>query len=311
MLRARGVNRIAAWAVPVTLALTLAAKPAVAQRFEGIISFKVSNPAAGRQGTPGRGGVAAGADGSRPGAVAGRAGAGRGTADAPVGAGRGNAGRGNAGRGAEVRTGTGRGDSPVSDAQVEAMRTAFSGNLQNIEYMTRRGRVRIGIASAPGGVSPAAMIYAPEDGVMFTLLPMASLYSETALDDIRALASEQASSVDASVAARPPVITHTKQFELIANHRCEHVLIEIARQKTDVCMGKGLGVFVMPAMMGNAAGLSRAMADANGFPLKVVQANGVVTMEVTRIERKALPESLFNVPDSYTRMPDILRRPPE
>lgn len=191
------------------------------------------------------------------------------------------------------------------------MRNAFSGNLQNIEYMTRRGRVRIGIAAAAGGVSPAAMIYAPEDNVMFTLLPAVSMYSETAIGDIAAFANQQASAIDsARTPQRAPIVRHTKKFELIAGHRCEHVTIEVARQKTDVCMGKGLGVFVMPPMMGRTETLSSVMADANGFPLKVTQPNGTVTMEVMKIERKALPEALFHVPDTYTKMPDILRRPP-
>jgi hypothetical protein len=42
----------------------------------------------------------------------------------------------------------------------------------------------------------------------------------------------------------------------------------------------------------------------------VKQPNGTVSMEVTKIERKALAEALFHVPDTFTRMPDITRRPP-
>jgi len=268
------VSGLAVRAVVLALAPTFAVHTAGAQRFEGIITMKVS----GALGGNGAGGRGVGRGGGRP---------------------------------AEVRPPAGRGDSPFTDEQAAAMRSALSSGLQNIEYMTRRGRIRIGIGAAAGAQSPAAMIYVPDEGVMFTLLPALSMYSETVLADFAALAGEQATTaVPSTPAPRPPIVTHTRKFELVAGHKCEHVTIEYARQKTDVCMGKGLGVFVMPTIMGSGGAWSRVLSDENGFPLKVTQGNGTVTMEVTKIERKALPEALFNVPDTYTRMPDMLRRPP-
>ncbi|MBC8089434.1 MAG: DUF4412 domain-containing protein [Phycisphaerae bacterium] len=280
-------------ACALALLATLASNAAHAQRFEGIITIKVNAPVTGERGG---------------GRAAGRGGEGRG-ANARVTEGRGAPGRGGEARIAEGRGNASRGNPELTDEQAAAMRSAFSG-LQNIEYMTRRGRVRIGIGAAPGGQSPAAMIYVPDDGVMFTLLPAMSMYSETALADLAMATDGGMSAAPSAQAPRPPVVTHTKKFELVAGHKCEHVIIEFAKQKTDVCMGKGLGVFVMPAMMGSNGAWNRVMSEANGFPLKVIQANGSVSMEVTKIERKALPEALFNVPDTYTRMPDMLRRPP-
>lgn len=287
---------------------TIPVHVANAQRFEGIITFKVSGGMMGadRSGAraAGRAGEGRGADGrGQPG----RAGV---PATPPGAAARAGEARGAGGRGAEVRPPAGRGDAGFTQEQADAMRSAFSTGLQNVEYMTRRGRVRIALGAAPGGPVAAAMIYVPDDGLMFTLLPAISMYSETSIADLTQLQTEQATTtVPTAPVPRPPVVTHTKKFELVAGHKCEHVLIEYARQKTDVCMGKGLGVFIMPAVMGRAEGWTKVLAEANGFPLKVIQPNGTVTLEVTKIERKALPESLFNVPDTYTRMPDMLRRP--
>ena len=149
---------------------------------------------------------------------------------------------------------------------------------------------------------------------MYTLLPPLSMYSETAMADLQAIlpsrSSDTASAGATRALPRAPIVTHTKQFELIAGHKCEHIIVTLGVQKTDICMGKGLGVFIMPAGLGRAEGWDRVMAEANGFPLKVTRANGSVTMEVTKIERKALPESLFSVPDTYSKMPDFMRRPP-
>ena len=219
----------------------------------------------------------------------------------------GNIGAALGGRGGGRGGDAGRGDDP----QAETMRAALSGGLNQIEYMTRRGKIRIGVAGAAGAPSPAAIIYAPEEGLMYTLLPPISMYSETAMADLQAIIPARADSAGATrVPQRAPTVTHTKQFELIAGHKCEHVIVTLGTQRTDICMGKGLGVFVMPAGLGRAEGWDRVMAEANGFPLKVLQANGTVTMEVIKIERKALPESLFSVPDTYSKMPDFLRRPP-
>lgn len=208
------------------------------------------------------------------------------------------------GRGADGGRGT--------DPQVEAMRAALSGGLQQIEYMTRRGKIRIAVVGATGAPSPAAMIYMPDEGIMYTLIPPLSMYSETSIADMQGVMAtvRPGDTSAARVPPRAPTVIHTKQFELIAGHKCEHVTVTLGKQKTDICMGKGLGVFVMPAGFGRAEGWDQVMTESNGFPLKVMQANGTVTMEVTKIERKALPESLFSVPDSYSKMPDFTRRPP-
>lgn len=268
---------------------------AAAQRFEGIITIKFNASAArpasrgaGARENSGRGDVA-------PGNV-GRGSAGRGE-------GRGNAARGNPARGQGDT-----GGAASANAAADALRSAFSAGVQQVEYMTRRGKVRIALGGS-GGPAPVAMIYSPDEGVVYTLLPGVSMYAEMPLSDV-SMSSAMGSDSGTRAAAKPPTITHTKEFELIAGHRCEHVLFTSGKQKTDICMAKGLGVFVMPAMAGAAAGWEKMLVAENGFPLKVMQPDGSVLLEVVRIERKALGEALFSVPDSYSRMPDPMRRPP-
>lgn len=281
-------------------AMTFGAGSVHAQRFEGIITMKLSGGIGVvdmNRGAPGRSGE-------------GRAGQGR-AGEARAADGRGAAGRGAArGAGAEARGGGRAGDAGPVDPRAEALRSAMSGPLQQIEYMTRRGKVRIGIGGGAGATAPAAMIYAPEDGIVYTIFPAMSMYAEMSISDMSAaVRTDTSAAATGRAAPRPPVITHTKQFELIAGHRCEHVLVVTGQQKTDVCMGKGLGVFIMPAA-GRTEAWNQVMTEANGFPLKVLNNEGKVIMEVTKIERKALGEALFNVPDNYTKMPDIGRRPP-
>lgn len=213
-----------------------------------------------------------------------------------------------ASRGAGERGNSGRGDGARGNA-ANALRNAFATGMQQIEYMTRRGKVRIALGGN-GGPAPAAMIYAPDEGVVYTLLPGVSMYAEMPLADLAMASASASSDSGARATSKAPTVTHTKQFELIAGHRCEHALFISGKQKTDICMAKGLGVFVMPAVAGAAAGWDKVLVAENGFPLKVVQPDGSVLMEVVRIERQALGEALFSVPDSYSRMPDPTRRPP-
>jgi hypothetical protein len=117
-----------------------------------------------------------------------------------------------------------------------------------------------------------------------------------------------------------PKVTSTGESETIAGFTCKHWLIG-DNQDLDVCMSKGLGYYG-----GGSGGIldklkdpalrekAKAQLDANpefakfveggAFPLKMaVIENGQprVIMEVTRIERKSLDDSLFTVPADYQK----------
>lgn len=123
-------------------------------------------------------------------------------------------------------------------------------------------------------------------------------------------------------------ITATGQKETIAGHECEHYIYKTDDSEVDVCAAKGMGWYFgssgmsggMGGMMGrgrgnerpsNMPGMSNAQLEkwraiyADGFfPLKVVSSgpSGGMTMVVTSIEKKSLPESLFAPPSDYTEM---------
>ena len=78
----------------------------------------------------------------------------------------------------------------------------------------------------------------------------------------------------------------------------------------DVSTTSGIG---MGAMMGGRGGAAqpawqRSLAADGGFPLKVTNHDGVVQLEVTKIEQKKLADALFTVPANYSKM-DMPRRP--
>ncbi|MDQ6612770.1 MAG: DUF4412 domain-containing protein [Gemmatimonadota bacterium] len=279
-----------------SLALSVATVgTAHAQRFEGIITMHINS---GR----GRGGARGGAPDANGAEV-------RGDGRGARGDGRGTrgAGRGAAGRGADGRGGDARGGPPG----MGGTRPQFAVPT-DIEYMTRRGKVRISLGGV-GAASPGAVIYVPDEGLVYTIFPAASMYMQSTIAELTPPAANAGDSVRATrrdMIARTPVVTHTKQFELIAGHRCEHITVQAGTDKTDICMAKGLGAFIMPGILGQNQAWQTATDAANGFPMKVQQADGTVMIEVTKVERKALSESLFSVPESYSKMPDPTRRPP-
>jgi Domain of unknown function (DUF4412) len=134
------------------------------------------------------------------------------------------------------------------------------------------------------------------------------------------MAEEMAQDAGADSSIVFPKVVSTSETETISGFTCKHWLIG-DNQDLDVCMAKGLGYYG-----GGSGGIldklrdpalrekAKAQLDANpefakfveggAFPLKMaVIENGRprVIMEVTRIERKSLDDSLFAVPADYRK----------
>lgn len=134
------------------------------------------------------------------------------------------------------------------------------------------------------------------------------------------MAEEMAQDAGADSSIVFPKVVSTGETETISGFTCTHWLIG-DNQDLDVCMAKGLGYY-----SGGSGGIldklrdpalrekAKAQLDANpefakfveggAFPLKMaVIENGRprVIMEVTRIERKSLDDSLFTVPADYRK----------
>jgi hypothetical protein len=127
---------------------------------------------------------------------------------------------------------------------------------------------------------------------------------------------------DDAKAQNLPIITRTGKTETIAGYTCEYYQLE----KMNLCVAKGLsyipsgndfrgGVLTYYNLQGDQRRMEadpefKKLVESGGFPLKITfDENGQVKtyMEVTRIERKSLNDSLFQVPADYKRveMPGI------
>jgi uncharacterized protein DUF4412 len=113
-----------------------------------------------------------------------------------------------------------------------------------------------------------------------------------------------------------PKVTSTGKTETIAGITCEHWLFD---DKTDICMAKGLGYFGGGGSGGildklkNFAVRDKFKAanpefakfvEGGAFPLKMTSVEfgqSKAVMEVTRVERKSLDDSLFTVPADYKK----------
>jgi hypothetical protein len=134
------------------------------------------------------------------------------------------------------------------------------------------------------------------------------------------MAEEMAKEIGEDSSMVFPKVTSTGETETVAGFACKHWLIG-DNQDLDVCMAKGLGYYG-----GGSGGIldklkdpalrekAKAQLDANpefakfveggAFPLKMaIIENGRprTLMEVTRIERKSLDDSLFTVPADYRK----------
>jgi hypothetical protein len=106
-------------------------------------------------------------------------------------------------------------------------------------------------------------------------------------------------------------IVRTGKKETVAGWECEHILIKDPAGESDVCAAKGLGTFMfMGGGMGGPGrggpprggpGWQRDLMKDGFFPLKV-STKGKTEIEVTKIEKKSLDASLFEVPKDYTKM---------
>ncbi len=199
---------------------------------------------------------------------------------------------------------------PAAAQQFEGVITmqfsglSVNGVPQDVEFLTRGTRgVRVNAAGPMGAMS---MISMPAEQKVYVMIESQSVYMEL---------PASADALPGGLTDMPePKITRTNKMETIAGYRCEHVLIQTAKDTTDVCIARGLGPF-LDILNGLRLGGSRAPAwqrsltADGGFPLKVTGADGKVALEVKKIEKRKLGSALFVIPPTYTKMDMPARRP--
>jgi hypothetical protein len=211
--------------------------------------------------------------------------------------------------------GGGNSPAPGEAFEGEIVFTSFQG-AQTIEnrHSIKGTRSRIEPLSSQDGDQTSIALMDSSSGIATTLSPQTKSYATFNLIE---LAEEMAKESEEDLSRDFPKVTSTGETETIAGFTCSHWLIG----DKDVCMSKGLGYF-----SGGSGGILdrlqspalrekyKAQLDANpefakfaeggAFPLKIaVIENGQprVIMEVTRIERKSLDDSLFTVPADYKK----------
>lgn len=163
---------------------------------------------------------------------------------------------------------------------------------QTMRYSVKGKKIRMDISAA--GMEMYEL-YDAGSHTMDMVIPMRRMYTERTVD-----AQAKADSM-----VGKGNVKWTGKMETIAGHECEHADITVADGSTaDLCLAKDLGAFMWlrggPGGRGGAAG---GWQDQIGqtFPLKVVR-NGEVLLLATHVEKKALADSLFTVPDGYQKM---------
>jgi hypothetical protein len=202
---------------------------------------------------------------------------------------------------------------PAAAQQFEGVvtMTVQGGRTGELTQMYKAGKVRTEM-KGPEGQS-GVMLMEPGKSGMTMIMPSEKMYMvmDPAMMGGRAPRD-----------TTPPKITKLGTSETIAGKSCDNYRVE-SQQVHEVCAAKGMGFFGGmgggPMMGGRGPGggqggggmpafaSEKMMAEFKEgfFPLRISRVEGekkTVAMEVTTIEEKPLPSSLFEVPEGYTKM---------
>jgi hypothetical protein len=178
---------------------------------------------------------------------------------------------------------------------VITARVAAQQGGTDVQYSIKGDQFRMDMSS--NGMSMFMLRDAAKNSTMM-VMPAQRMYMETSGDMAASMQGER----------KLPDIKLTGKTEKIAGYECEHILLTGDDGQYDVCAAKGIGTFVtmMGGPMGRGRGAQAAAWQRLGrdlFPLKVQKVgNNEVAFEVTKVEKKSLDNSLFSIPEGFTKM---------
>ena len=161
---------------------------------------------------------------------------------------------------------------------------------------------------AQAQMGKAAFIIDGDQNALITLIPQMKMYMQMSMPPVD---STDYNGDDSDGPEQKPVkLSDTK---VILGHTCDHWRIHNEDGETvDLWNAKGFGNFMMPGRFGGMPGQGKRqewLKDLMGkgfFPLKVVVTkqggSTEMSMEATKIEKKNLDDSLFEVPSGYNKM---------
>ncbi|HEY4130855.1 MAG TPA: DUF4412 domain-containing protein, partial [Gemmatimonadaceae bacterium] len=191
---------------------------------------------------------------------------------------------------------------PQAQAQFEGTITMHMnsqrGTGEDMVWSIKNNRARMDINSG------RAVMYMLRQGDKATIvMPQQKMYVEQSIPATLAQATKNGSVKTGDVEV-------TGKKETIAGYECEHVITTDEQGgKYDVCLAKGLGTFMMPSNpMGRGASDNGPMAaimrklDGATFPLRVQKVGSAAPeLEVTKIDKKSLDDSMFSVPTDFKK----------
>lgn len=199
---------------------------------------------------------------------------------------------------------------PAAAQQFEGVitMTVQGGRTGELVQMYKDGKVRMEMQGPEG--RGGVMLMEPGKSEVTMLMPSEKMYM---VMDPSAMARRSGMAADSA----PPKVTKVGTSETVAGRKCDNYLVGQA-QDHEVCVAKGLGFFggMGRGPMGRGRGPGGGMPDLASaelraefkdgfFPLKISRIDGdkkAVVLEVTKIEEKPLPSSMFVVPEGYSKM---------
>jgi hypothetical protein len=197
---------------------------------------------------------------------------------------------------------------PAAAQQFEGVvtMTVQGGRTGELVQMYKDGKVRMEMQGPEG--RGGVMLMQPGKSELTMLMPSEKMYM---------VMDPSAMGRRSGIDSVPPKITKVGTSETVAGRSCDNYLVG-EKQDHQVCVAKGLGFFggMGGGPMGRGRGPGGGMPDLASselraefkdgfFPLKISRIDGdkkAVVLEVTKIEEKPLPSSLFEVPEGYTKM---------
>ncbi len=183
--------------------------------------------------------------------------------------------------------------------------TSAAGSPQNITYFSKDNKVRLQMQMPSASAESLAFIIDGNKETMYTLIPQMKMFME--MPAMKGDTSAAGGEHDRSKAVK------MGDTQTIAGVKCDHWVITTDQgDSIDLWNAKGFGNFMMPRTMGRIPGQqkppewTRELAAQGFFPLKMIlkDQEGKIRMQMqaTRIERKPLNDTLFEVPPDYSKM---------
>jgi hypothetical protein len=208
-------------------------------------------------------------------------------------------------------------------------RMTVNGRPAEMTVLQKGNKLRQEMAGPMEGM---ATITDGSTGKTISLIPQQKMY---VVMDLKALGeSMKGSGKETPNEGKIPKLTRTGQKETVAGISCDHVLVEPEpnpqQEQVDICAARGMGMFLglgganAEQMGATMTFLSRTtdprVQEVLGefrdgfFPLKMTmkrRGQPEMTMEATKVDKKSLPNALFEVPAGWTemKMPAGMRPP--